>query len=496
MFELLMLGSINSINGIGYLFIGILVGLIFGVIPGLAGSAAMALLIPFTYSLPPEVGVLILVGALGSATIGGGITSVLINVPGTPNNLSTCFDGYPLAKKGRAGYAISLASWSSFWGSILGTAVLLILFPFLRTILLAFGPPEWFFLAVFGLTAIASVSEGSIYKGLITGLLGIMLGFHGLNPVTGGSRYIFGINYLLDGLPLVPVLMGMFAISEMIKIGKTGGCIAEAGIVVRGGGMEGFVDVIKHWWLVIRSAAIGVIIGAIPGIGGSVSNFLAYVHARQTSKHPETFGQGNPEGVIASEVANNSKDGGALIPTLALGIPGSPTTAVLMAGILIHGITPGRELMTEGLPVVFTIIVGYCIAVLFSALIAIVAAPMLAKITAAPGSVVVVCVVILCTAGAYAMNSRFGDIIVVFIFGLLGYVMSLLDFPRVPLIIGLLLGPLAEQSFHLSLQISGNSFKIFFTRPISFLLLLLTILMLAKPLIAKLFKKKDELQEV
>ena len=483
MLEFSVLGFLNCFHGIVYLLIGVLVGLIFGIIPGLAGSSALAILIPFTYTLSPENGVLVLAGALGSTTLGGSLTAILINVPGTPSNLATCFDGYPMAKKGLAGEAISTGAWSSFFGSLGGIFTLILLLPYLKQLLLLFGPTEWFYLAIFGIVSIIVVSGESLYKGIVAGILGMLLSFHGLNPVTGGERFTYGIRYLYDGVPLVPLMIGIFAITEMIKMASYGGTIAEGGMVVKGGFVKGFFNVVKRWWLVLRSFVIGIIVGIIPGIGGAVSSFIAYIHAKQTSKNPEEFGHGSVEGLIASEVANNSKDGGALIPTLTLGIPGSPSSAVLLVGILIHGIVPGRQLMTEGLDIVFTILIGYLIAVLLSSVGALLIASKLAKITGVQGNIIAVIVVALCGAGVYAMNSNFNDVIAMFVFGVLGYVMYVLDYSKVSFIIGFILGPVAEQSYHLSLQISGYSHSIFFSRPISLVLLALIIGMLAMPAI-------------
>lgn len=471
-----------------YVMIGSAVGQVFGVLPGLSGSIAMALLIPMTFGMSAAEAMALLGGAMGAVTFGGAITAILFNTPGTPNNAATCLDGYPMAKQGKAGVALGAAATASALGAIFGLVVLTAVIPIMRQIVLAFGPPEYFMLAIFGLTIIASVSEGSFLNGLIAGAFGLFLSMIGLSPVAIDKRFTFGTLYLWDGIELVPALIGLFAIAEMINLVANSKSVSRTGTVVKGGILEGILSVFKHFWLFIRCCVIGTFIGAIPGIGGSVSNFVAYAHAVQTEKDGK-FGQGDVRGVIASEASNDSKDGGALMPTLALGIPGSPTAAVLLGGLLIHGIFPGKQLMVDELPLVFTLVITLVVANLYTSTVGLLLGNWLTKITTAPTTILAPIVLVLTTAGAYASRNNLGDIFVAVIIGIMGYLMSKFQVSRVPVIIGLVLGSLAEQSFSTALQISRGSYAVFFTRPYSLALFVLTIVGAIYPFYASYRKR-------
>jgi len=464
-----------------YVFIGTAFGYLFGLLPGLSGAIGMAVLLPITFGMKPEMAFALLGGVMGAAAFGGSIPAILINTPGAPVNAATCFDGFPLACQGRAREALGAAATASCLGALFGVVILIAVIPVMRQIVLALGPPEWFLLALLGLTIISSVSKGSLINGLIAGCFGLMLSFHGVNPVTGGHRYTFGTLYLWDGIQLVPVLIGIFAIAEMLNLSTKHHTISASGALTGGSIIEGIKAVLKHWSTFLRSSVIGLFIGAVPGVGGSVATFVSYSYAKQTSKDPDSFGKGNIEGVIASEAANDAKDGGALMPLLSLGIPGSAGTAVLLGALMIHGLTPGREMLTVRLTLTFTLIWTLIISNILTSTLGLLLARGLAKLTVIPTRVLAPVVFTLCIVGSYATRYNFNDTLVAVIFGLLGYVMLQLRFPRVPIILGLVLGPMAEQSFHLSLQISGYSYSIFFVRPISLLFIILIIISLILP---------------
>lgn len=487
------LSNVLSWPAIIYVLGGTLFGHIFGLLPGLSGAIGMALILPVTFGMEPAIAFAFLGGIMGAAPFGGSIPAILINTPGAPINAATCFDGFPLAVQGRAKEAIGAAATASCLGSIFGVIVLIFTIPIMRQIVLLLGPPEWFLLALLGLTIISSVSKGSMVNGLIAGCIGLMLSFFGVNPVTGGCRYTFGMLYLWDGIKIVPVLIGLFAIAEMINFStRHNPTISVSGVLTGGSTMDGIKAVFRHYRTFLFSSVIGLFIGAVPGVGGTVATFTAYSYAKQTSKNPDSFGKGNIEGVIAAEAANDSKDAGALMPLLTLGIPGSVGTAILLGALLLHGLNPGKEMLTTNLPITFTLIWTLVISNILTSAIGIFFAGGLAKLTIIPTRILAPIIFVFCMVGSYSTRYNFNDSLLAVIFGILGYVMLKLHFPRVPIILGLVLGPLAEQSFHLSLQISGT-YSIFFVRPISLLLIILIIISIVLPYWYSISNRKRKL---
>ncbi len=475
------LGIIIDAKMILYLLLGTFTGYVVGFLPGLTGSVGMALLLPATYGIDPFFAFALLGGVMGSSAIGGSVPAILINTPGQPMNAATSFDGYPMAKQGRAREALGAAAMASLVGAVLGLILLVAFIPFAAPIVLALGPAEWFLLSVLGLTLIASVSEESMLNGLIAGVLGLMLSFHGSNSVTGGIRYGFGITYLWDGIKFLPALMGVFAIAEMISLATESSSVSERGDLSKGSVWTGIRAVFTNWKIAVQSSVIGVFIGAIPGVGGTVANFLAYSKARQSSKDPQSFGKGNVQGVIASEASNDAKDGGALMPLLALGIPGSTSTAVLLGALTLHGIIPGQAMLTEHLDLTFVLILARVMGGIIAASMGLFISTKMAKLTLLPTYILAPVVVLFIMIGAYGASLIVYDMFLTIGFGLLGYAMKKLDFPRIPLILGLILGPIAESSFHTAMQFSGYSVSIFITRPICVILLVLIVLSVVMP---------------
>lgn len=352
-------GAVFVWPNILFLIIGTLIGLVFGALPGLGGVVALALVIPITFSMEAETAMIFFAGTLGGVAFGGSVSAILINVPGTAPNAATCFDGHPMAVQGRAKEALGISAMASASGAVVGLVCLIVLLPVAREVVLAFSWPEFFWLAILGLTAIAITSQGSVLKGLVSGALGLMLSFVGHAAISGEIRYGLNMNYLWDGIQLIPAIIGLFAISEMIKLAVQEGTIAESPTdAAQGSTLKGVRTVLQNPSLFLRSAVIGIFSGLIPGVGGTVANFISYLQVVQTSGDPETFGTGNPKGVIASEASNDAAAGGALLPTVVFGIPGSATTAVLLGGFLLHGLQPGSELLGPKLPILLTLIVA------------------------------------------------------------------------------------------------------------------------------------------
>lgn len=466
----------------------VFLGIVMGILPGLGGSITLALLIPVTFSLSPEMAMVILLAAYPAAGFGGCITSILINTPGTAENSVTTLDGFPLAKQGKARFAISAALFSSAMGGIIGLIVLILLIPVARKLVLMFSYPEFFMLAIFGLTVIAIVTKGNSFRGVISALVGLMLAFVGTDPIISTTRFTFGTDYLWDGIGLIPVIIGLFALTEAFSMFEKKSAIANEKFTLEPGGtLDGIKAVFKHYWLFLRSCMIGVFIGIVPGVGGSVASFMAYGTAVNSSKNPEKFGKGAIEGIVAAEGANDAKDGGALLPTLAFGIPGSTGMAVLMGGLLMHGLVPGPKMLTEDLEMTNFLLAVTFVSKFITYAVAMIIGVRLVFITKIRGSLMAPGVVAISLVGAYAMRGSLGDVIVAVVFGLIGLWMKKYGYSAVALIIALVLGGLVEQTYHQTMTSFGASG--FFTRPITFVLFLMTLFSLFWPVVKR---KLDE----
>lgn len=468
----------------GILVLGTMVGLLFGMFPGLGGPVALALLIPMSFGMDQGSAMVLFASAMGGVTFGGSITAILLNTPGTAPNAATMFDGYPLSRQGRAGEAIGASAASSAIGAIIGLAFLVALIPVARTVILAFQPPEFFWLAIFGLSVIAVVSMGNALKGLVSGGVGLLISFIGWEGAVGISRYGFGTNYLYDGINIIVALLGVFALAELIKLSTEDRTIADPE------SESSFRDTIRgvkltlsNWTVVARSSIIGTLIGIVPGAGGTIATFIAYLQAKVTSSDPKSFGTGNIQGVIASEAANDAKDGGALLPTIVFSVPGSAVMVVLLGAFLLHGVTPGRSLLTDELHLTATLIVTLVVSNVLTSIIGVLSANKLTGLTRIPVRIIVPSILSVIFVGAFVLRSNIIDVFVVVLFGLVGYWMSVYDYSRVALVLGLMLGPIAEKGFLQSLAISDTGYLIFVTRPISLVLIALTVLSLIVPIL-------------
>lgn len=498
-FELLFdaLASVFNSGSLIYVFIGVALGLCFGVIPGLGGTTALALLVPVTFTMEALDAMYLAGGVMGATSLGGSLTAILLNTPGTAPNAATCFDGYPLAQQGNAGMAIGASATASAMGGLIGLFTLLVLIPIARELVLAFGPSEFLLLTILGLVAIAVSSRGKLLRGLIAGGLGLMLAFVGFDTVSGEERFTLDTDYLWDGIPLVPTLTGMFALSQMIELALKGGSVAStvssAASRITGIG-SGIAAVFRHWPILLRGSAIGTIIGAIPGLGGTVASFIAYTSTVQASRDRESFGKGNIVGVIAPESANNAKDGGSLIPTVAFGIPGSAETALFLGILVLHGIDPGPTILLHSQREVYGLIVALTLSAIGASIIGLLFARWLVLITYVNVHFLVPVVVAVSLTGVYVLDGKLGDVVLALIMGLVGYLMMRFDYPRLTLVIALVLGETAERSFHQTQMISDYDLLGFMAgRPQSLILIALIVLTLLLPSLrrVKLFSKAE-----
>lgn len=446
-------------------------GIAFGSVPGLTGIVGVALLIPFTFVFDPTSGLLLLSGVYVGSTFGGSISAILFNTPGSPEAACTALDGYPMAKKGQAGKALGIALASSAIGGIFGTIVLMLLAPPMAQFALNFGPPEYFALAVLGITAISAIGGGSILKGLVAGLLGLGIATVGLDPITGTERYTFGNLSLLTGISFVPAIIGTFALAEVLQ--RAGEKTSTADVITDvSTKLPSMKEFLATRITLIRSSSIGAVIGALPGVGATTAAFISYSEAVRWSKRPEDFGTGVAEGIAATESANNSAVGGSMIPLLALGIPGSATTAVMLGGLTIHGIIPGPLLMETNTQLVYTVFIGMFIANILMLIFGIRMARYFALILKAPYALVGPAIVVLCMTGVYALNSNIVDVGVMLAMGAFGFLLRKLKYPIASFVIGLVLGPIAERSLRQGLVIADYNYLEFVARPITAILLL------------------------
>jgi putative tricarboxylic transport membrane protein len=471
-----------------YPVLGTLLSMVFAFLPGLGGVTLMALAIPFTFSWD-RLSIVLLFGAfVGGATFMGSVTSILFNVPGTAPSAATMLDGYPMAVRGEAKTAIACAASASALGSTIGIFILIASLPVMQQLILAFGPPEFLLLAIWGLTAIAMVSRGSWIKGLAMAGAGLMLAFVGQDPRTAELRYTFGSDYLIDGLKVVPVLLGLFAVAEMIDLFASGrGSISgrrRAGELA-GSMLEGCLAPLRHLGLLLRSSVIGTVIGIIPGIGGTVASFVAYGHAVQTSRRAPRFGDGDIRGVLAPEAAHDAKDGGSLVPVLAFGVPGSEGTILLLTVFTLHGIVPGRELLSAQLPLVFALIWSLFLSNWLTSLLGLAVSGPLARTTVIRSDFLVPFVLALIAIAAVIYRGQPEDLVVTAAFGLFGYYLKKYGWPRVPFVIALVLGPMFEINLHLTTQLERLGRIHLLGRPIAAALALLIVLTLLLPFVGR-----------
>ena len=467
---------------LGFLSLGVLIGLVLGVIPGLGGLVGLSLLLPFTFDMDPYTALAFLMGLQAVVVTSDTIPAVLFGVPGTVGSAATILDGYPMARKGEAGRAFGAAFSASVIGGIYGAFLLAISVPILRPVMLHIGSPELLSFCVFGLSLVAVLSGGTPLKGLAAACIGLMVATAGDDPQTGTLRWTFDSLYLWDGLPVVPLALGLFAIPEIADMAITRQKIAAEGQVKSEmSQLTGVRDVFRNWFLLLRCATIGSSLGAVPGIGASVIDWIAYGHAVRSEKDAATtFGKGDVRGVIASESSNNAKEGGALVPTIAFGVPGSASMALILGAFLIHGLTPGPEMLTKHLDVTYTLVWSVALANVLGAGICFVFANQLAKVALVRIGILAPVVLAVVFVGAFQGSRQWGDIYALLIFGFLGWVMKRMKWPRPPLILGFVLGNLVERYLFISVERYGWEWLTF---PVVAIVFVITLYGILRPIL-------------
>jgi len=444
---------------------GSIVGLLFGAIPGLTFSTALALMMPLTFGLDTVPAIALLLGVYSGGMTGGAASAVLLGIPGTPSAAATVFDGYPMALKGEASLALGASVIASAFGGLFSLVVMMLLIEQVAAVAIRFGPAEIFALVLFGLSTICGLAEKSLLRGLVAGVLGLMLMIVGLDEIDGVARLTFGTVELQQGVNMLVAMIGLFAVPQVIGAfmdhGRTGP--PKVNEVVQG--LLPWRRMRGYWWLMVRASGIGTIVGAIPGTGGPIASFLAYDHARRFSRRPDDYGKGELGGVVAPEAANNAVMGGALIPMLSLGIPGDPATAVILGGLLVHGLQPGPMLFQESLDVVYALYITIVVSWVVILLVQLWGVRLFVKVLQVPPHLMATCILVLCGVGAYAIRNSIFDVYVMAIVGLVGYVLQRIRIPLAPVVLGLVLGPTLEQQYRTALILSEGSYGIFLDSP-------------------------------
>lgn len=499
MLDYLISGLLNVVTdpiNLVMLLAAIFIGYLGGAIPGVSGTMLVVIMVPVTYSFEPDAAFILLSGIYAITAFSGAISAILLRTPGTPEAVVTTFDGYPMAQKGQPGRALGIAIFCSVLGGVIGTLCLILISPALAKVALSFSSPEYFALAVMGLTVVASLSGKALAKGLIGVLFGLVISTIGMDPLTGTLRYTFDSPALLSGIDLIPVIIGLFALSEFLKKTSESHSVQQVITNVKTKIFE--TDVFrKIKGTIARSSIIGIIIGILPGIGATTASMLSYSETVRWSKGKEkdTYGKGNPKGIAAAETANNAAAMGTLVPLLSLGIPGGATAAVLLGAFVLHGMQPGPTLFSTEPELMYTIFAALLIANIIMLIVSKPFIKIFQKIVNIPYSVLGPLIVVFCVIGTYTVRNSYIDILIMVLFGIIGFILEKYRFPLATIILGVVLGPLTESQFRRAIEMSSGDFSIFFTRPISLTLLIVSALMLFFPLISELFKKRKRQEQ-
>lgn len=475
------------------ILVGVVIGIIFGSIPGLSASMALILFLPMSFGMEPMNGIALLVGLYLGGISGGLISAILLRIPGTASSIATVFDGGPMASNGEAGKALGVGILTSFVGGLISIFALMFISPYLAKVTLAFTSAEYFAIAVFALTIISSLSGNNLILGILAGLFGIALSLVGIAPVDGAIRFTFGQTNLYGGFETVVILIGLYAVTDIIKTGFERRSIinetAKNQYALKGYGIS-VKEYAGQWVNIIRSALIGLGIGILPGIGGSTSSLLSYSAAKSSSKYPEKFGTGIIDGVIASETSNNAVIGGSLIPLITMGIPGNVATAIFLGGLTIHGISPGPLIFQKSGEYVYGIFIALLVANVFMLICERAGLPVFVKLLDIPKYYLLPVVMVCCVVGAYCTNYSIFDVWCVAAFGLVGLLFKVLRVPSTPMIIGFILGSMTEENLRQALMQTGGSWSIFVTRPISLIFLLIALVSVAMTIRGKVKEKR------
>lgn len=486
-----LLGVLTPFNLLLILF-GTIFGMMCGALPGLSSSMAIILTLPFTYGMAPVSALVMLVSVYIGGACGGSISAILLKTPGTPESVATTFDGYPMALKGEAGKALGLAVTASSFGGIFSAFIMLISAPLLATLALKFQSAEYFALALLGLSCITSIGSKNQLKGIMSALLGLIVSTVGIDYMNGAERFVFGQTFLLSGISYIPVMIGAFAIAEVYKnveelSSRDDSTITDSKVSLV---LMSMKDMLKMWGTFLKSSIIGTIIGIIPAAGGSIASLVAYGEAVRSSKTPDAFGTGVSEGIIAPESANNAAVGGSLVPTLVLGIPGSPTAAVILAAFMILGLRPGPLLLRDQPILLNSIFYGLIISSLMLFVVGRFITKQFARILKLPYPMLGTLIMTLSTLGAYSLKNSFSDVIIMYVFSFVGYLFVKFKYSNSAFILGLILGEIAESSLRKQLIIGNGSWSGFITRPLALIILIISLITFLTPFISKLKKKK------
>lgn len=481
------LGMIAEPFSMACLVFGVWVGILFGAMPGLSVNMGLALLLPLAFAFKGMAGILMLLGIYCGAIYGGSISAILLKTPGTPASVATTLDGYPMATKlHQPGRALGLSTTASAFGGVFSTVCLIVMAPLLAKVALQFSKPEYFALAIFGLSIITSVSSGSVIKGVMGGLFGLFLATVGIDAMSGQIRFTLDTTYLMGGVSFIPILIGVFALAQMLQSVEEywkKSSLKQKLAIDRT--FPTLADLKRVFTTLLRSSAIGTFIGCVPGTGGDIASFVAYDQAKRWSKHSDKFGTGEPEGVVAPEAGNNSVSGGAFIPVLTLGIPGDGATAIMMGALMVQGIQPGPMLFMEKAPYVYAIFIGLLVANIVMAILGFSLIRLFVKVTSVPQAVLLPLIMLMTFVGTYSYNNSMNDVYLMVASGIIGYVLNKLEFSMSAVIIGIILGSMAEQNFVGSLIMSDGSASIFFTRPICVFFLVAAAISLVAPLVMR-----------
>ena len=465
---------------LGFLLLGALLGLILGILPGIGGVAGTAILIPFTFGMDPITAFAFLLGLASTTATGDPIPAILFGIPGGAGSAATVLDGLPMARRGEAGRALSAAYMSSLMGGLFGAALMAVSLPLIRPLVLSIGSPELLALAVLGISMVAVLSGNTPLRGLAAGCFGLMLAMVGTDPQTGTQRWTMDSVYLWEGVPLIPVVLGLFALPELCDLAISRTAISGKMFEVKGGQWEGAKDCFRNWWLILRCSWIGSFFGAIPGIGAAIIDWLAYGHALRTERGAQqSFGKGDVRGVIASESANNAKEGGALVPTIAFGVPGSAGMAVLIGAFSLHGLIPGPDMVTKHLAVSYSMVWSIALANIFGAGLCYLFSAKFALLATLRYTLILPSVLSIVYVGAFSGSRQWGDLFVLFAFGALGWIMKQLKWPRPPLLLGVVLGDIFERYMFISVERYGWDWL---TRPMVVVLFAFALIGLLRPM--------------
>lgn len=475
-----------------FCFLGVLVGTLVGVLPGFGPIAAIALLLPLTFKMAPATAIIMLAGIYYGAMYGGSTTSILVNIPGEAASVVTCLDGYQMARQGRAGPALGISAFGSFIAGTFGVIGLMFFAPILGAAALRFGPPEYFALTFLGLTLVAYLSRGSVLKGLVMAILGLLLGTIGMDPISGEERFTYGSLTLGDGLGLVPVAMGMFGIAEVLENLET-----AVGREVYEKKIKGLLPNLKDWkdsfWPIVRGTVVGFLVGILPGPSGALSSFTSYAIEKRLSRHPEKFGTGAIEGVAGPESANNAATAGAFIPLLSLGIPSNIVMALFVGALMIHGVQPGPLFIRQNPELFWGVVASMYVGNIMLLVLNLPLIGIWVRVLKIPYSILFPLIFLFCLIGVYSLNNNVVEMFIMLIFGIAGFLLRKVGFEGTPFLLALVLGPIMESSLRQSLLISQGSFTIFLYRPISAVLVLLSFTFLMTSLIPALKKKREQL---